>query len=373
MYYVTLVVIIVLCLFTNIHSEYSKKRLLIACFAILTVLASLRGSTVGTDTHTYIAYYNNFISYGYKSFTAIWNLEPGFLLLYTLIHKTVNNIQWFFFIASVFTSISFGRFIYKYSSDVRVSIILYYLFIFPRTMNITRMYIAIAFILFAYDFIITRQKFKAIGAIVLAVCFHYSAIAILPITFLAFLPRIDRKVFSLMAIAGAVIYGAFDTLIAIFNSILPKYAHYLTAKPEYVATLSWKYAALYGLIILLGLWVVIKHGANNKHIILSYDCSNANTDTESITNGERSYYLSFIFFIWSIIFLLLASKVFVMDRFFDYFYYSFLVFMPNTIELAFDQSSKRIASIAFLILFIYAGMNSITAGIAGCYPYVFCF
>lgn len=366
MYFAYLIFILLLGLiYKSKNSIINTKRFLILAFLGMALLSGFRGETVGTDTQTYRLMLDRMIFYGYDNYIKIWDIEPGFGLLLVLIAKTVKNMQWVFIIFSFFTSYSFARFIYKHSSDVFFSTLLYYLFIFPRTMNICRMYVAISLFLFAYDYILEQKKFKALVIILTATLFHESAWLLLVVWLFSFIKNINFKVFVGMFIGGVVVFTSFSIVLPKLLTIFNRYSHYLTGNVMYESTLTWKYAIIYGVIILLSVYTIICIKNNN--------CQDEFIENAIMRLNERDFVLLAGFFVWSIMFLLLSSKFFLMDRFFDYFYFSFLIIAPNSIQYSFNKKSAFFLKSVLGIALIYAGMNSIVANIAGVYPYVFCF
>ena len=374
MYFAYLIYILILGIgLKTKKSVISPKRFLIMSFGGMVLLAGLRGETVGTDTKTYNLMVERMIYYGYDGYTKIWDIEPGFGLLLVLIGKTVKSMQYVFMLFSLFTSYSFARFIYKHSTDVFFSTLLYYLFIFPRTMNICRMYVAIGFFLFAYDCILNKERIRALALILAATLFHESAWLLLSVWLFSFIKKIDWRVYVNMILCGVVLFTSFDYVLPKILTIFERYSHYLTKSIMYKSTLTWKYAIIYGIVILISTYYIFCMKGQNKVISTSLNQRMADDCHKMLSLENNNFILMSGFFIWSIVFLLLSGKMFLMDRFFDYFYFSFIIITPNGIRYSFDSRSANFLKVLLGLVFIYAGMNSIVANIAGVYPYMFCF
>lgn len=369
MYFFYLVCILVLGLLLKSKKiRLSSRGFLFAAFFGMTLLAGFRGETVGTDTETYHLILDRMISYGFENYKKIWDIEPGFAMLVILVSKTVKNMQWLFVLFAGFTSYAFARFIYKHSRDVFFSTLLYYLFIFPRTLNICRMYIAISFFLLAYDCILNKEKLKALLLIFAATLFHQSAWILVIVWVLTFVKKIDEKIYIELVLCAGFLYAAFDIVLPKVLPLFGRYTHYLTGPVQYQSSLSWKYALVYGIVFLFSVYAIyVLHWTRKKKI----------KDGIVVSKYEMALQEDFImsagFFVWSIMFLLLSQRFFLMDRFFDYFYFSFIVIVPNSIEYGFNYKSTVVLKLGLGILLTYAGMNSILANIAGVYPYIFCF
>ena len=96
-------------------------------------------------------------------------------------------------------------------------------------MNFLRQALAVAIVLWVYPFLKNRRFLPACGIILLAACFHRTALIMLPLCIALTLPPTKRH-YGLAAVAAGAAYFLMDPLIGIAVTIAPKYQHYLTEK-----------------------------------------------------------------------------------------------------------------------------------------------
>lgn len=353
MYIFILVLIIISSLIINANTNKGKKQYLIFNFSLLTIISGLRGETVGIDTIHYIDNFETIATRGIDTLLSHYNSDLANLYLMNFVSNLLGGgVNVYFFILASITSFSFAFFIYKYSSDIKFSTFLYFLFIFPRTMNICRMYLAISLIIIGFVFILSQKTLKHSTPFVMsAPFFHFSSLLMTPVLVFNFYRKITKTHLLLLLVSGFVIYAEIFTIIGLTGEA---YSHYLDISAQYNSAISWKYLVLYGVFLILGIYYVFFTKSDKV-----------------LSNEERLvYYIMFIFFLWSVIFQFLSSKLFVLDRLYDYFYFSALIFIPNTIKYV---GNNKILKYISLMAFIYAGMNAILTNVAGVYPYVFFF
>ena len=96
-------------------------------------------------------------------------------------------------------------------------------------MNFLRQALAAAIVVWAYPFLKTRRFLPVCGLVLLAACFHRTALVMLPLCFLLTLPP-SRLHYGLTSFTAGAAYFLMDPLIDIAISVVPKYQHYLTEK-----------------------------------------------------------------------------------------------------------------------------------------------
>lgn len=134
---------------------------------------------VGTDWPIYDEYFHA-INEGTKSFR-----EPLFNLLNRAIYLFTNDSQFLFVAVAVITlSFTFVA-IYQQSKYIPFSIILYFLStVYFNSLNQLRQAIAMSIFLYASKYIWTRNWKKYMVWIIVAICFHISALIYIPVYFL---------------------------------------------------------------------------------------------------------------------------------------------------------------------------------------------
>ncbi len=159
-------------LFSFIYSHAKDVNIVILSRVILFLLLFLPlalRKDIGVDYNNYVSIYNRIYKGGHIS------IEPGWYLLNILIMKFNMNVQWIFIIPAFFTvycvmktprTLCFGIFILFFT--------LYYL----EAYNIVRQCFAMSICWYSFLCIKENRKRKAYMLLIIAICFHYSAIIV---------------------------------------------------------------------------------------------------------------------------------------------------------------------------------------------------
>ena len=201
---------------------------------LLSVISGIR-YYVGTDFQVQINYYDWTVA----GMTDGW-LEAGFRTYINIIEKLFGEFQMFIFIASVFVVFSFGYGIYK---NVEQKYLFFALALFVTstiyfaTMNLERQYIAIAFLVHAFEALKEKKYIRVVAFTLLAISFHSSAICFALFYILYWFTRIIKKrdvytginIMMLISVVGIVI--DFRNLVRLVASyIIPdRYMGYLSS------------------------------------------------------------------------------------------------------------------------------------------------
>lgn len=163
------------------HGENgNKKAYLIACFALLTVVASIRASTVGADTAMYARSYVAIGSSSWTSLTSSFRYEWGFLVLCKLLGYVTRDPQLLIAVSSLLINIPIAIFIYRNSPKPELSVFLYVgLTYYTQNMNVMREAIAVAFILIAFEMLKSEHRFWFVAFVLIAFSFHKTALFLL--------------------------------------------------------------------------------------------------------------------------------------------------------------------------------------------------
>lgn len=140
-------------------------------------LTAFRAPTVGNDTIMYLATYDvishcNTLSEAFESS----RMEVGYILVNYLCSSLGCTYLGLQIIISGFIYYSFFRFISRYSSNVCFSC---FIFLAMRMvcgpMNVIRMYLAIAILLFAIPYLLRGKFFPFVAITIVAAFFHFTA------------------------------------------------------------------------------------------------------------------------------------------------------------------------------------------------------
>ncbi len=219
----------------SIITKAQKKWFLVSTWFILTFIEGFRAYHVGTDTEKYAYMYliNDFSSFGILDqliFSGLTHLSsnPTFLLL----------------VCAAITNGIILYIIYQYSEDITYSVYIFIAFLFYFTSyNAVRQAIAYSVVLLAFVYSsIDKKPLKYIICMVIAICFHKSAILGLVFVINFFInsknddgKRNDsfmRKIITIVFVIGIalILYLKIDFTISIGSKLLPSYARYLNSR-----------------------------------------------------------------------------------------------------------------------------------------------
>lgn len=146
--------------------------------SILIFVMGLRTLDVGVDDYNYLLGYEQLKSMTLKEYYSIRITEPGFYLLSLAVFKIFDNFTMLIFITSLITIIFFFKAIEIEFKNISLA---WVVFIFSTTQyfyffGIIRLGLAASIIAFGYRYIIRGETKKFIIIILIATCFHYSAL-----------------------------------------------------------------------------------------------------------------------------------------------------------------------------------------------------
>lgn len=195
MIYFSILILLILCEYINILTNYKYKYLstmyLIVIGSILFLLAAFRDG----------------IGYDYENYKRIFNL-----ITIDKVPQGSSNVEWGYYLLNVisysFTVVIFIsaliaipmkiKLICEYSEDGLLSLIMYFTSVFIMfDMGVIRQGIAIMFMLLSVKYIINRDLKKFLIVILCGSLFHITIVVTIPLYFLSYI-EFDRK----------VIYGA---------------------------------------------------------------------------------------------------------------------------------------------------------------------
>lgn len=210
------------------------KKLYITLVSIQMILLSgMRDITIGADTLNYENHFYELINpelntlYGWKQlFAYLLNFgksyntrDIGYELLSKAFASLIPNFRIFLFAIAIFVCMGLGRFLYKYSSDICISYVLFQAFILPfMLLTGIRQTIAISLVVFwGYDLIKQRKAIKYVALCLIAMLFHFTAVIAIPFYFVCNYRKKIRTKYLIAVIMPAVFF-AFKSIIF---SIIP--------------------------------------------------------------------------------------------------------------------------------------------------------
>lgn len=296
-YVVLLIVILVLGALIGPQKNDSKRALyLTLCFSIFAFVAGFRGEDVGIDTPSYLLKYDLLKGYNFSDYSYIWDTDPGFFGLIHIIHSTYDNPQVLFVICAIIISVAFGYFIYDSKQDVVISTMLFYLFLFPRTLNICRQYVAISFFVMALIFAFKRKKVPLIVFTILMFLFHQSSVIVLPFILIAYYyNRMTTKAILYTLVAPLILMILGDSFLG--SIVGTKYLHYLSDSAQWENELSWKYVAIYMIYII---WGGITMASKSFKYLAEIE--------------QKKMVLIYVLFVFSVVFYVAGTRLWILNR-----------------------------------------------------------
>ena len=332
----------------------NKKFYFISSILILTILAAFRGPNIGNDTHEYIRLFEQ-INSGVSENT---RYEVGYIWLNRILYTISNNYQIIFILTSILIYYSFGRFIWKYSYSPILSVIILFSYgFYSFTFSAIRQGLAIAILLFAFDFIISGKILKFLLLICLASLFHSSAIFFI-FAYLARYLKPSLKTFIIFVLIGFAGVVVFSSILNFMFGYFSMYEHYESS--SYVGD------AGIGNI----LFIVI----SSLILLFSYSILNNNRTKTKLSQRqitENNYLMIMVLF--AVVIYILSMKANILDRIALYYNVFSIVLLPNALKML-KLSTKYLVypmiilaffAYSFAILIFRPNWNSI-------FPYSFC-
>lgn len=199
----------------------------------------------GTDFPGYLRYYitgytkwNEFIYFSIQELFAFFGIYFGLFLMVVLLITTIN----------------FYRFLVKIDNRVEVMI---YLFLFSEIffaqLSQIRQYAAVSFFVMAYYYSFQKEYFKTILNVILAVGFHFSALAV---SFLMFFRLKINRMRGLVILAFTAFLPLINIQFIFSLGIFSRYAGYVDSRFN-VPLSSFHLVKFYSLLIIVAVYFIL--------------------------------------------------------------------------------------------------------------------
>lgn len=288
------------------QKNLQDKKYLIATFSFIIAVTALRSANVGPDTPQYIGHFYRACHGIYYRLDA--SFELGYRVFESLLSKVTHNEQVLLALIALATNIPIARFIYRYSKNKCLSVLLYITIgSFSFQLTGLRQAIAMAFCAIAIDYAIDRRLIPFVGWVIFAAFFHRSAILFLPV-YLIGSPKLNRKsvVLIIISILGVVYSQTLFTKVSIWLD----YEEYLgTSGVENMG--GWTLVSIMSISLVLFLLV-----------------RKFNTIDEIQDNKERFF---FILLLIAFALYLIRYQVRVAERLSLYYRVALIILLPNTL------------------------------------------
>lgn len=299
----------------------NKGRLIYSIFFGLVVfLTEALRSYVGTDyaSYTQLYYYLNF-----ADMEEVMGLahEKGFIVPMKLINDIFYERYAMFCVIAFIVAFGMAAFIYRRSSAGWISAVSLICFgpVF-YSMNFMRQFIAGIIITFAFEYIRSKNFFKYLILVLLASCFHWAALIMIPFYFILQIEINIPVLIAYVAFSIVLFFGS-DVIIQIgLNTFYTKY------QSDYIADIKSGVALIYPIGYTLMFFIMF---AFRKRL-----CE---------INPDNSIYISCLFFI--AMFELLGAKHAMLSRFGLFFVIPpMIALMPDFVTAMKDKFSAKLSA-----------------------------
>lgn len=335
-------------------------------FCIFGFLMMFKGIDVGNDTSVYAFLFDRVKeTSNIQNFLSTSRFENGSILLCYLLSRISDNYQILFIFTGAFMSVSFCRFIKKYSNDYMFSVIMFLtLQYFDQSISGFRQMLAVSIVLYSYDYIIKKKPFKFIIIVLIASMIHTSTIFFLLLYPLSLIKE-QKKVYIGTSVVGVMLFAFFTVFISIIDKIVPQYSKYLTGNE-----ISYSVGATSATIIMFFLWLtlfIIGMMCRKKNSHTSILCDNCDDTLQVDRVMDLSTWIG-------VICMLLAINATILGRFKYIFSFSMIVFYPNSLLRSKDEKTYLIVKYGSIAVFLAYAIIIYTfrPEWQSTYPYSFC-
>lgn len=309
----------------------NKKEIvfLIACSIQISLIAGTRTINTGTDTVVYFNFFQRTL-YVESVRDILGSFEPFYSLLCWTVGKMGLNFLWLNTIMAALTMYFYSKAVYRMSSNVYLSMILYvFCCMFYQMMNQYRQMLAMAIVLYAISLLQYGMVRRYTVWILTAALFHYSALVALILIPLA---KVDIKkrtieIYSIVILGFPLVQRALFGIIA-----FTPYARYVGRSYERHMQMSTVYNLAVRVMLLIGCLFFlrkIKEHSTNCCINITYH----------------------MIFICTVI-QMMTTQSSLFGRITTYFFYAYFILIPEIATYGFaKQNNKKIAMFVVVILF----------------------
>ena len=160
------------------HFPFTLRKIVIFCLLFpMFMMSAFRAETIGTDTENYLRTYNYIADCNLLNAFVVSRMESGYVFLnYICSHFGISFLG-MQVIINIFIYYSLSCFFFKYSPNIGLSCFLFLsLRMMFGPMNVVRMYIALAILLWAIPYIQKRKFCSFTIVCLIASSFHLAAL-----------------------------------------------------------------------------------------------------------------------------------------------------------------------------------------------------
>lgn len=314
-------------------TKNNKILYLILCAVVIILQMGLRDASIQLtgvyDVKVYFSACKQAMKYSFVDYLSIIEKDYGYYIFNWVVAHVFKNAQVLLFLVAIIICFFTFRFIYKYSTNVYLSVFLFLtLGFYGFSLTAFRQSIAIAICLWAYDYIKKKKVVPFVLITLLAASFHQTAIVFLPMYIIGQLKLNKNNVF-IVAILLMITFVCGDMFVGFFNELFKM--DY--GKEEVVSLIGRVKEFLIEAIIFLLLYFSLKEKNLYERLLIK---SRTDTMTYSLMIGIMCHALQF--------------KVLIMQRITKYFISSVnYVLVPNVTKSFKDESIVAVLNVCFVM------------------------
>lgn len=314
------IIIILFLLSLYRFDNYTEKGLLGLIFFVFWILATIRADSIGNDTLTYKNLFNYIV---YYQDIELWKTryEIAYLILNQIIGFCTDNFTIFLGIVNTFIYFAYYKFIKDYSKNKMLSSLLFFtLGFWGQTVNVIRLQLAIAMMLYAY---FSKSKGNNIWAVVysiLAVLFH--RLAWIYLIFWVIPKNVNRRFYFFATSLGMIVFALFPLFLPLTAKYFPYFQTYVFSNTYQLD--DFKLASLLNFFSRLLIF--------SSSLFVFYN-NRQQKDYEDFTQYIN---ISFI----SLIILFISFRFNLLDRAADFFWVFSLILVPQTLDWLKNKNQK---------------------------------
>ena len=322
----------------KVKAKTEKQANIIKCFVLfpLFALCAFRAMTVGNDTQTYYYGYVRIQNYG-SILAAIQGsrYEVGYTCLCYILNKINLSFLEMQILVSLFIYTSFLKFFKRYSVNFSFSCFIFLSLRYAMsTMNVTRMWVAVAILLYSIQYIQDRKLLRFCLIVCVSSLFHVTALVFL-LLYPAVTLRVNKKTISITIMISVIFLMLGRALFIRITSIIGRYGGYLNS--SYFVFES-NIAVYLSLAINVALFALTYFTIGKKDSQIRINSSAVSIDRICVTCG---------LLVTAIGIVGLGNTI--MDRIAIYFGFLFTISLPLSIKKTNNSSNRAILYIALII------------------------
>lgn len=303
--------------------QYNGKKIFcIGSGLIYFLIAALRSSHVGGDSFNYRAMFELLVDKNIEFAFAYSEKDPVFYVLLSLLGKVTDNYSVLFAIVAALFTITVWVYIYKYSDDPVLSVIVLLAFnLYQFSLTGMRQTIAISFVVLAIMAVHEEKKIQPYIWVLIASLFHSSALVCLIIPILSKI-RISTVAIRIAAIPLIICF--------IFRNSIAGMLVRLMSERGYGIDLS---ASGYTMMLVIFILYLM-----------------AALFVEEYAYFDEKYHISYMLLIVAVFFETLVTAQNIFFRIAFYFLIVLITVVPNVAERAINDNSRKILKVGLYVV-----------------------